>query len=52
MDTDSPAGSWSVPWLRRYGDGTMPVVSMVLDGYLAYKGGANEAIISTPVFCP
>ena len=40
MDGDSPAGSWLYTfWLRRYGDGTMPVVSMVLDGYLAYKGG-------------
>ena len=42
MDTDNPAGSWLYTfWLRRYGDGTMPVVSMVLDGYLAYKGGAQ-----------
>ena len=40
MDGDNPAGSWLYTfWLRRYGDGTMPVVSMVLDGYLAYKGG-------------
>ena len=42
MDGDNPAGSWLYTfWLRRYGDGTMPVVSMVLDGYVAHKGGAQ-----------
>lgn len=40
MEGDRPAGSWLYSfWLRRYGDGTMPVVSMVLDGYLASQGG-------------
>jgi hypothetical protein len=40
MDADSPAAFWLYSfWLRRYGDGTMPVVSKVLDGYLAYQGG-------------